>query len=66
MYSKTKYIEIRYHFIRNHVQRGDIILEFVQTNFQLANIFTKPLDENHFAFIRREFGILNPLEIELT
>ena len=62
MHSRTKHIEIRHHFIRDHVQKGDISLEFVQTEFQLADIFTKPLDENRFNFIRRELGMLNPLE----
>ena len=62
MHSKSKHIEIRHHFIRNHVQKGDIALEFIQTKFQLANIFTKPLDENRFIFIRRELGMLNHLE----
>jgi len=43
LYSRTKYIEIRHHFLRDHVQKGDYVLEFVETKNQLANIFTKPL-----------------------
>ena len=62
MHSRSKHIEIRHHFIKDYVQKGDIILEFIQTKFQLANIFTKPLDKNRFNFIRRELGMLNPLE----
>ena len=41
---RTKHIEIRYHFIRDHVKKCDIVLESVDTLHQLANIFTKPLD----------------------
>ena len=62
MHLRSKHIEIRRHLIRDHVQKGDITLEFIQIEFQLANIFTKPLDENRFIFIRRELGMLNPLE----
>ena len=43
-HSRTKHIEIRHHFIRYHVQKGDIVLESVDTLHQLANIFTKSLD----------------------
>ena len=59
MYSRTKYIEIKHHFIRDHVQKGDIALEFISIDFQLADIFTKPLDKNRFYFIRKELGKLN-------
>ena len=45
MHSKTKHIQICHHFIRDHVQMGDISLRFIQTNLQLADIFTKPLNE---------------------
>ena len=43
---KTKNIEIRHHFLRDHLQKGDISLEFVSTEDQLANIFIKSLDTN--------------------
>jgi hypothetical protein len=47
-HNKTKHIEIRHHFIRDHVNRGKIDLSYVGTNEQLADIFTKPLDEARF------------------
>jgi hypothetical protein len=47
-HNKTKHIEIRHHFIRDHINRGDINLSYVGTNDQLADIFTKPLDEARF------------------
>ncbi|XP_012837630.1 PREDICTED: uncharacterized protein LOC105958166 [Erythranthe guttata] len=43
-HSRTKHIEIRYHFIRNLVEEGTVSLEYVTTEKQLADIFTKPLD----------------------
>ena len=44
-HSRTKHIEVRHHFIRDHVAKGDINLKHVRTEKQLADIFTKPLDE---------------------
>jgi len=41
-HSRTKHIEIRHHFLRDHVQKGDCLLEFVDTKNQLPDIFTKP------------------------
>ena len=58
LHSRTKHIEIRHHFIRDHVQKSDCVLEFVETNKQLADIFTKPLPKENFFNIRRELGII--------
>ncbi|KAJ9566525.1 LOW QUALITY PROTEIN: hypothetical protein OSB04_002491 [Centaurea solstitialis] len=44
LHSKTKHIEVRYHFIRDHVMNGDIEFHFVPTEYQLADLLTKPLD----------------------
>lgn len=60
MHSRTKHIEIRHHFIRDHVQSGDIVIEYIDTSKQLANIFTKPLAKESFYYIRRELGIIDP------
>jgi hypothetical protein len=48
-HSRTKYIDIWYHFLRDHQQRGDIAIAYVSTHNQLADIFTKPLDERLLA-----------------
>ena len=47
-HSRTKHIEIRRHFIRDHVQNEDILLKFIPTKDQLADIFTKPLNADRF------------------
>ncbi|PKA55642.1 Retrovirus-related Pol polyprotein from transposon TNT 1-94 [Apostasia shenzhenica] len=52
-HSRTKHIEIRHHFIRDYVEKGDISLEYVPTSLQLADIFTKPLYEDKLNFIIR-------------
>nr|GEU67178.1 hypothetical protein [Tanacetum cinerariifolium] len=40
-HSKTKHIDIRYHFIKEHVEKGTVELYFVGTKYQLADLFTK-------------------------
>jgi hypothetical protein len=44
LHARTKHIEIRHHFIRDHVKMCDIELIHVDTKNQIANIFTKPLN----------------------
>ncbi|GJU59642.1 hypothetical protein Tco_1237408 [Tanacetum coccineum] len=48
LHSRTKHIDIRYHFIRDRVLKGDIELHVIPTQYQLVVIFTKPLDEPTF------------------
>ena len=63
-HSRTKHIEIRHHFLRDHVLKGDCVLEFVDTKNQLADIFTKPLPKETFFSIRRELGLLDVSDLE--
>ena len=42
-HARTKHIEVHYHFIREHVLSGEIELQYVPTDRQTADIFTKPL-----------------------
>nr|GEZ76850.1 retrovirus-related Pol polyprotein from transposon TNT 1-94 [Tanacetum cinerariifolium] len=59
LYSRTKHIDIRYHFIRDHVLKGDTELHVIPTQYQLTDIFTKPLDEPTFKRLVVELGMLN-------
>ena len=47
-HSRTKYIEIRYHFIRDLVERKIVALEYIPIERQNADIFTKSLDKSKF------------------
>jgi hypothetical protein len=58
-HSRTKHIDIRHHFLRDHVARGDIILEGVRSEDQLANIVAKPSDKTRFCMLRNELNILD-------
>jgi hypothetical protein len=58
-HSRTKHIDIRHHFLRDHAIKGDIVISHVGTNDQLANIFTKPLDEKWFRELQSELNIID-------
>jgi hypothetical protein len=58
-HNHTKHIDIWYHFLRDHQQREDITIEYVSTHNQLADIFTKPLDEKTFSKLRNELNVLD-------
>ena len=57
-HSKTKHIEIRYHFIRNLVERKIVVLEYIPIERQNANIFTKPLDRSKFETLRQVISVI--------
>ena len=64
MHFRTKHIEIRHHFLRDHVSKGDCCIEFVDSEHQLADIFTKTLARDRFFSSRNELGILDGSSIE--
>ena len=57
--ARTKHIDVRHYFIRDHQQKGDICIESVGTEDKLADIFIKPLDEKRFCKLRNELNILD-------
>jgi len=58
-HSKTKHIEIRHHFIRDHIQKGDIEIMFLKTENQLVDLFTKSLARDRFNKLRIELDIID-------
>ncbi|GJU58495.1 retrovirus-related pol polyprotein from transposon TNT 1-94 [Tanacetum coccineum] len=65
-HSRTKHIAVRYHFIKEHVEKGTIELYFVKTDYQLADLFTKALPVDRFNYLVRRLGMrsLSPKELE--
>ena len=59
MHSKTKHIEIKYHFVRELVQDKEIRLEYDHTKEQIADIFTKPLPKDAFLYLRGKLGVIS-------
>jgi hypothetical protein len=56
-HKRTRHLERRHHFLRDHVEKGDIEMRYVDTEQQLAYIFTKPIDSSRFADLRGEIGV---------
>nr|GEY68832.1 retrovirus-related Pol polyprotein from transposon TNT 1-94 [Tanacetum cinerariifolium] len=52
-YSRTKHIDVRYHFIKEKVKKVIVELFFVETEYQLADLFTKALPEEKFKYLVR-------------
>nr|GEW76094.1 retrovirus-related Pol polyprotein from transposon TNT 1-94 [Tanacetum cinerariifolium] len=57
-HSMTKHIDIRYHFIKEHVEKGIVELYFVGTEYQLANLFTKVLPKECFEYLVHRIELL--------
>ena len=55
--NKSKHIEIRYHFIRDMVQKGAVELQYVSTFDQTADVLTKPLPRMEFEYFHRRLGV---------
>ena len=62
-YSGTKHIDIRHYFLRDHEDKGDISLQGVRSEEQLADIFTKPFDESTFVRLRNELNVLDAANV---
>ncbi|GKA76080.1 hypothetical protein Tco_0782458 [Tanacetum coccineum] len=56
-HSRAKHIDVRYHFIKEQVENGVVELYFVRTEYQLADIFTKPLPRERFNFLIEKLGM---------
>ena len=56
-HDKTKHIEIRYHYIHDMVQKGAVELQYVPTDYQTADVLTKPLLKTKFQYFHRRLGV---------
>nr|GEU73171.1 retrovirus-related Pol polyprotein from transposon TNT 1-94 [Tanacetum cinerariifolium] len=65
-HSRTKHIDVRYHFIKEHVEKGTIELYFVKKDYQLADIFTKALPADRFNYLVRRLGMRSSSPQELN
>jgi hypothetical protein len=51
-HKRMRHLERRHHFLRDHVEKGDIEMRYIDIERQLADIFTKPLDSSRFVDLR--------------
>jgi hypothetical protein len=57
-HDKSKHIDIKYHYIREMIQKGAVNLQYVPTNEQVTDVLTKPLSRVKFEHFRYKLGLL--------
>jgi hypothetical protein len=63
-HKKMRHVERRHHFLRDHVEKVDIEMRYIDTERQLIDIFTKLLDSSRFADLRRGgVGVCHPYDL---
>jgi hypothetical protein len=56
-HKRIRYLERRHHFLSDPLEKGDIEMRYRDTESQLANIFTKPLNSSQFVDLQGEIGV---------
>jgi hypothetical protein len=59
IHDRSKHIEIRYHFIHDHVQTGVVKLEYVSTDEQVVDILTKSLPRGKHVYFKDKMGLVS-------
>ena len=57
-HDKLKHIKIKYHYIRDMVQRGSVKLQYVAKEEHIADVLMKPLARVKFEYFRQKLGVL--------
>jgi VIT1/CCC1 family predicted Fe2+/Mn2+ transporter len=65
-YKRMRHLERRHHFIRDHVEKRDIEMRYIDTERQLTDIFTKPFNSSHFAALRGKIDALSYILVSFT
>ena len=59
-HKRTKHIGIRYHFVRERVEDGQVVLQYCSTKEMKADMMTKPIPAVQFEHLRHMLGVLAP------
>lgn len=57
---RTKHFDVKYHYFREEVQRGHVVVDYVPTKEQLADIMTKPLTKHSFEYLIKKIMNYGP------
>ena len=58
-HKKIKHIDVRHHFLRKNVEKGNIIMNYCRTEDQIAYIFTKAINKDQFENNSLKLGMMN-------
>ena len=61
LHDQSKHIDVKFHFLRNCVDGGQIVIEFVETGQQLADVLTKPLGRLRLMKLKKMIGMMEVL-----
>lgn len=53
----TKHIDIKYHFVREHIEKGDIAIQYISTDKMIADSLTKPLFKQKHSVCSEGMGL---------
>lgn len=60
-HDRSNHIDLKYHYIRDIIQKGVVKLQYISTDEQAVDIFTKPLARVKFAYFKERLGVVeNP------
>ena len=62
-HDRSKHIEMKYHYIKDMVQRNVIKLQYIATDEQVADILTKPLPVKKYEYLRSKLGVVENISL---
>ena len=57
LHDRSKHIDVKFHFLRDCFDGGQIIIEFVETGRQITDVLTKPLGRLRFTELKKMISI---------
>lgn len=62
-HQRSKHIDIKYHFVRDLYERGEINVKYVKSEDQIADIFTKAIAKPRYIYLSKKLGLISKSEI---
>ena len=61
LHDRSKHIDIKFYFLKDYIDGGQIVIEFVETGRQLADVLTKSLGRLRFTELKKMIGMVEVL-----
>ena len=62
-HDRMKHVEMKYHYVREMVQRRAVELQYVPTNEQIVNVLTKSLGRGKFVHYQDKLGVVENVSL---